>query len=105
MRGSRTRTPPAEAQAQGLGSAKEGAAPWRTQRVTAVAPVPLAIWFVGSLPAPVGEDPFAFGVRLQSPFNTVPMMAIVVAALTLWPLAFGSRWKITSMTIELRYRL
>ena len=38
------RTPLSEA--KGLGSAKEGASHWWLQRLTAVALVPLAIWFV-----------------------------------------------------------
>jgi succinate dehydrogenase / fumarate reductase membrane anchor subunit len=35
--------------AQGLGSAKKGLSHWIIQRVTAVALIPLSIWFVGSL--------------------------------------------------------
>ena len=36
-------------EAQGLGSAKKGVAHWPTQRVTAVALVPLLLWFIASL--------------------------------------------------------
>lgn len=77
MRGGRTRTPLAEA--RGLGSAKEGAAHWWAQRVTAVALVPLTIWFVGSLLALTGGDHSTFVVWLRSPFNTVLMAVFVIA--------------------------
>ena len=38
--------------ARGLGTAKEGLHHWWSQRVTAVALIPLSIWFVASLPTP-----------------------------------------------------
>jgi succinate dehydrogenase / fumarate reductase membrane anchor subunit len=41
---------------RGLGSAKDGTHHWWMQRVTAVALVPLTIWFVASLVALVGAD-------------------------------------------------
>lgn len=87
MRGSRTRTSLAEA--RGLGSAKEGAAHWWAQRVTAVALVPLTIWFVGSLLALTGGDHSAFVVWLRSPFNAVAMVAFVVAVF--YHMALGLR--------------
>lgn len=34
---------------RGLGSAKEGAAHWWAQRLTAVALIPLSVWFVASI--------------------------------------------------------
>ncbi|HXC15569.1 MAG TPA: succinate dehydrogenase, hydrophobic membrane anchor protein [Stellaceae bacterium] len=40
----------------GLGSAKEGVEHWLAQRITAVALVPLALWFVISLIQLVGAD-------------------------------------------------
>ncbi|MBL28248.1 MAG: succinate dehydrogenase, hydrophobic membrane anchor protein [Rhodospirillaceae bacterium] len=87
MRGRRTRTPLAEA--RGLGSAKEGAAHWWAQRVTAMALVPLTIWFVGSLLALTGGDHSTFVVWLRSPFNTVVMVVFVVAAF--YHMALGLR--------------
>ena len=40
----------------GLGSAKEGVEHWLVQRVTAVALVPLALWFVIAVIGLVGAD-------------------------------------------------
>ena len=34
---------------RGLGSAKEGVGHWWAQRLTALALIPLALWFVGSV--------------------------------------------------------
>ena len=41
---------------RGLGSAKEGVGHWWVQRLTAVALVPLLIWFVASLVQMAGAD-------------------------------------------------
>lgn len=41
---------------RGLGSARNGTHHWWMQRVTAVALVPLAVWFVASLVGLVGAD-------------------------------------------------
>jgi len=41
---------------RGLGSAKEGVGHWWTQRLTAVALVPLLVWFVASLVQLAGAD-------------------------------------------------
>ena len=40
----------------GLGSAKEGVEHWWTQRITAIALVPLSLWFVASVIGLVGAD-------------------------------------------------
>lgn len=87
MSGRRTRTPLAEA--RGLGSAKEGAAHWWAQRVTAVALVPLTIWLVGSLLALTGGDHSTFVVWLRSPFNAALMVAFVVVVF--YHMALGLR--------------
>jgi succinate dehydrogenase / fumarate reductase membrane anchor subunit len=44
------------ARARGLGSAKEGVSHWRTQRLTAVALLPLLIWLVLALALLDGYD-------------------------------------------------
>ena len=41
---------------RGLGSAKEGVGPWWAQRVTAIALVPLSIWFIVSIISLLGAD-------------------------------------------------
>jgi succinate dehydrogenase / fumarate reductase, membrane anchor subunit len=54
MAASRMRSP--LGRAIGLGSAKEGVEHWLVQRVTAVALVPLVLWFVIALIGLVGAD-------------------------------------------------
>ena len=41
---------------RGLGSAKEGVGHWWAQRLTALALVPLALWFVASVAMMTGAD-------------------------------------------------
>jgi succinate dehydrogenase / fumarate reductase membrane anchor subunit len=41
---------------RGLGSAKEGVGHWWAQRVTAIALVPLSLWFVVSMISLIGAD-------------------------------------------------
>jgi succinate dehydrogenase / fumarate reductase, membrane anchor subunit len=60
--------------ARGLGSAKEGLHHWWGQRVTAVALVPLTIWFVVSLIRLVNGQADGFG-WFRSPFNAVALIA------------------------------
>jgi succinate dehydrogenase / fumarate reductase membrane anchor subunit len=66
-------------QARGLGSAKSGVAHWWTQRVTAVALVPLSLWFVFSVVA-MGAIPRADALAwVHHPVNTVLMICLIVA--------------------------
>jgi succinate dehydrogenase / fumarate reductase, membrane anchor subunit len=66
--------------ALGLGSAKEGVAHWWAQRVTAVALVPLALWFVASLIAHLGA-PRAEAVQwLGAPVPAILMLLFLAAA-------------------------
>ncbi len=46
--------------ARGLGSAKEGVGHWWAQRVTAIALVPLSIWFVVAMISLIGADLASF---------------------------------------------
>lgn len=59
--------------ARGLGSAKEGAGHWWMQRVTAVALIPLGLWFAASLIALLGADYEVARAWLSLPRNTVLM--------------------------------
>jgi succinate dehydrogenase / fumarate reductase membrane anchor subunit len=61
------RTPLAEA--RGLGSAKSGTGHWWSQRLTAVALVPLTLWLVFSLTALVGADHATVVAWLGSPLR------------------------------------
>lgn len=64
---------------QGLDSAREGAKHWWRQRVTAVALVPLTLWFAASLVARAGSDYDAFILWLRAPFTTILMVMLLIA--------------------------
>ncbi len=64
---------------RGLGSAKQGTEHFWAQRVTAIALVPLALWFVGSLAALAGADHATASAWLAEPFTAVVMILVVVA--------------------------
>jgi succinate dehydrogenase / fumarate reductase membrane anchor subunit len=65
--------------ATGLGSAKEGVEHWWMQRLTAVALVPLALWFAASIVTHSGSDYIAFVTWLKTPFATLMMILFLVA--------------------------
>lgn len=67
------------AQASGLGSAKTGAEHWWRERVTAVALIPLTLWFFASIIAHDGRDYAAASAWLRSPFSTLMMTLLLVA--------------------------
>jgi len=64
---------------RGLGSAREGAAHWWAQRMTALALVPLSVWFTVSVIRLAGAEHGAFAEWLASPFNAVAMLLFTVA--------------------------
>ncbi len=66
--------------ALGLGSAKEGVAHWWAQRVTAVALVPLALWFVASLIAHLGAQREAVLNWIGAPVPAILMLLFLAAA-------------------------
>lgn len=63
----------------GLGSAHEGAGHWTVQRVTAVALVPLAIWFIVSLTALPLADHAAVELWIGRGCNPVLLVALLLA--------------------------
>lgn len=65
--------------AQGLGSAREGVGHWWTQRVTALALIPLTLWFAASLIARAKDDYGAFILWLRSPITSVSMVLLLIA--------------------------
>ena len=67
------------AQVIGLGTAKEGSAHWWWQRLTAVALVPLTIWFTYSLATLTGPCIDTIDLWLQSPVSTTLLIAFVVS--------------------------
>jgi len=64
---------------RGLGSAKEGVAHWWAQRTTAVALVPLSLWFVASVIALAGADYAGVVSWFKSPFNATLMILLIGA--------------------------
>ena len=71
----------------GLGSAKEGVGHWWWQRLTAIAIVPLGIWFVLSVVSLAGADHGAAVAWLQSPLNAALFLCFVLAAF--WHASLG----------------
>ena len=64
---------------RGLGSAKEGVAHWWAQRMTAVALVPLLIWFVGSVCAMAGADYDAVREWVAHPVVSILLVLMTLA--------------------------
>ena len=71
------RTP--EARVRGLGSAHHGMAHWWAQRITAVALVPLLLWFVAHLCVTTGADFAAARASLHQPVNAILTILLVLA--------------------------
>ncbi len=67
------------ARAIGLGAAKHGVEHWWAERVSAVALVPLTLWFVASLIAQTGSDYDTFVAWLRAPLGTIPMILLLIA--------------------------
>jgi succinate dehydrogenase / fumarate reductase membrane anchor subunit len=67
------------ARAMGLGSAKEGVGAWWAERVSAVALVPLALWFAASIIAHTGSDYATFIVWLRTPLAAILMILLLIA--------------------------
>ena len=65
--------------AMGLGSAKEGAEHWWMARVSAVALIPLTLWFVASIIAHNGSDYVTFIVWLRMPLVSILMVLLLIA--------------------------
>lgn len=63
----------------GLGSAKRGSQHWWAERVSAIALVPLTLWFAASLIAHTGSDYTAIIAWLRTPFTTGCMVLLLVA--------------------------
>jgi succinate dehydrogenase / fumarate reductase membrane anchor subunit len=63
----------------GPGSAKRGSRHWLAERVTAVALVPLTLWFVASIIAHAGSDYTVFIAWLRTPFAAGGMILLLIA--------------------------
>ncbi len=60
--------------ARGLGSAKEGLHHWWVQRLTALALIPLTVWFVASVVGLAGSGYEEFVLWLANPCNATIMI-------------------------------
>ena len=67
-------------QVRGLGSAKNGTEHFWTQRVSAVALVPLVVWFTASILALAGADHASVISFLKAPVPCVAMLLFVTVA-------------------------
>ncbi len=65
------------ARVRGLGSAKKGVHHWWEQRLTALALVPLSLWFIYSLVVITGAEYTTVIAWLSQPLNAVLMLLFV----------------------------
>jgi succinate dehydrogenase / fumarate reductase membrane anchor subunit len=63
----------------GLGSARSGSHHWIHQRMTAIAIVPLALWFVTALLTHMRDDVVDLTNWIRSPFVTVLLVSLIGA--------------------------
>lgn len=68
------------ARAKGLGSAHEGADHWFSQRITAIANIPLLLWFVYSIVQMKGASHAQFTSWLAEPINAILMILLIISA-------------------------
>jgi len=74
-------------QARGLGSARAGSAQWWAQRVTALALVPLTLWFIAAMMGLEGAGAGAVAAWLHGPLSLVLLLCLIGASF--WHLALG----------------
>ena len=65
------------ARVRGLGSAKEGADHWWAQRLTAVALVPLTLWFVYSVVSLLGAGHAEAVAWASAPLNALLLVLLI----------------------------
>lgn len=67
------------ARVRGLGTAKEGVAHWWSQRLTAIALVPLTLWFIASLASLAGADHEAIKLWAGGPVVASMLLLLIIA--------------------------
>ena len=65
--------------AVGLGSAKEGVDHWWAQRITAIALIPLSLWFVSAIIGLVGGDLERMQNWVSLPLSAILLILLLVA--------------------------
>jgi succinate dehydrogenase / fumarate reductase membrane anchor subunit len=63
----------------GLGSAKEGVEHWWAQRITAIALVPLSLWFVSAVIGLVGADLETVQNWVSQPLAAILLVLLLIA--------------------------
>ncbi len=94
------------ARARGLGSAKSGVEHWWAQRWTALALVPLTVWFVISVIAHIGADHTAAVAWIGNPVTAVLLTLLIAAVfhhgqlglqVVIEDYVHDERWKLVSL--------
>ena len=85
MMATRMRSP--VGRAIGLGSAKEGVEHWWAQRITAIALVPLCLWFVSAIIGLVGVDLETVQNWVSLPLPAILLILLLIA--TFYHLSLG----------------
>lgn len=67
------------AKVRGLGSAKDGTHHWWAQRLTAVALVPLTIWFALAVAGMAGAGADVAAAWVADPLNTILLLCLIAA--------------------------
>ena len=67
------------ARARGLGAAHNGTHHWWAQRLTAIALLPLLLWFAVSVTSLAAADHAAAAAWLRAPVNAILMLALIAA--------------------------
>ena len=65
--------------ARGLGSAKQGVHHWWAQRLTALALVPLVLWFVAAIAGLAGADIVAVRAWIAQPLTSILLVLLIAA--------------------------
>ena len=63
----------------GLGSAHSGVQHWWAQRVSAIALIPLTVWFIASIVAQTGADYMNFVAWMRNPITDILMGLLLIA--------------------------
>lgn len=66
--------------ARGLGSSRSGLAHWWTQRITAVALIPLGLWLVGTVLGRLHSSYAVAHATVARPWNVILLSALLVIA-------------------------